>query len=230
MIWLGIDTSNQPLSIAIMNDEELLIEQVANVPINHSVRAMSTIEQIFKAIDYTPNQIDAIAVSEGPGSYTGVRIGVTIAKTLAWTLNKPLYGVSSLEVLATSHYSIESKIVCSFIDARRNNVYAGIYKVEKGQVSQVILRDGHYSFKELLDHLAEIESPIWVNSPDYQQYRELISEEQLQKMISLPPMFNVPRASQLIQLARIKGEGSQIHQFVPSYLRVTEAEANLKKK
>src|SRR6185312_10126528 len=97
MIWLGIDTANTPLSIAIVKDGELLAEENSAMAVNHSLRAMPAIEELLAKVSITPSAIDAIAVSEGPGSYTGVRIGVTIAKTLAWTLNKPLFGISSLK-------------------------------------------------------------------------------------------------------------------------------------
>src|SRR5699024_2535062 len=90
MIWLGIETSNVPLSIAVMNGDEVLAEEVMTTKVNHSVRAMSAVERVMAAAEVKPSDLDAIAVTEGPGSYTGVRIGVTIAKTLAWTLHVPL--------------------------------------------------------------------------------------------------------------------------------------------
>src|SRR5690606_20357531 len=90
------------LSVAVVRDGELLVEEISAMAVNHSLRAMPAIEELLAKAGLEPANIDAIAVSEGPGSYTGVRIGVTIAKTLAWTLGKPLVGVSSLKVLATN--------------------------------------------------------------------------------------------------------------------------------
>ena len=86
---------------------------------------MPAIEEIFTKVGMTPTEIDAIAVSEGPGSYTGVRIGVTIAKTLAWTLKKPLVGVSSLKAIAANGLFFDG-LICPIVDARRGNVYAGL--------------------------------------------------------------------------------------------------------
>ena len=100
--------------------------------INHSLRAMPAIEELFAKVGIAPTDIDAIAVSEGPGSYTGVRIGVTIAKTLAWTLGKPLIGVSSLKVLAANGLCILNGLICPLVDARRGNVYAGAYRIRTG--------------------------------------------------------------------------------------------------
>ena len=123
MIWLGIDTANTPLSVAIVKDGQLLVEENNAMAVNHSLRAMPAIEELFDKVGIAPADIDAIAVSEGPGSYTGVRIGVTIAKTLAWTLGKPLYGLSSLKVLAANVLYFEG-LICPLVDARRGNVYA----------------------------------------------------------------------------------------------------------
>ena len=118
MIWLGIETSNAPLSVAIVKDGKVLVEVVQNVKLTHSVGAMPAIEEVFTKASLQPADIDAIAVSEGPGSYTGVRIGVTMAKTLAWSLQKPLVGVSSLKALA-ANARIFNGIICSLFDARR---------------------------------------------------------------------------------------------------------------
>ena len=113
--------------------------------INHSLRAMPAIDEIFEKVGIAPSEIDAIAVSEGPGSYTGVRIGVTIAKTLAWTLKKPLIGVSSLKQLLQMDSSLNG-LICPIVDARRENVYAGAYEYKNGKLISVI-EDGHYELK-----------------------------------------------------------------------------------
>ena len=134
MIWLGIDTANTPLSVAIVKDGTILAEVNSSMAVNHSLRAMPAIEELFATVQMQPKDIDAIAVSEGPGSYTGVRIGVTIAKTLAWTLKKPLYGVSSLKVLAANAPYFNG-LICPIVDARRNNVYAGVYEFVNGGVN-----------------------------------------------------------------------------------------------
>jgi len=99
---LAIDTSNFALGVALLNGNQVVGEYITNVKKNHSVRAMPAIEKLMHDCDMKPVDLDKIVVAKGPGSYTGVRIGVTIAKTLAWTLNIPISGVSSLEVLAAN--------------------------------------------------------------------------------------------------------------------------------
>ena len=126
MNTLLIDTSNQPMSIALMKDEEVLAAKTTNNKTNHSVQLMPGIQELFTQCDLTKENIDAIIVAQGPGSYTGVRIGVTVAKTLAYALNVRLFGVSSLEALAaTTHQT--NQLIVPLYDARRDAVYAGVY-------------------------------------------------------------------------------------------------------
>lgn len=160
MIWLGIDTANAPLSVAIVKDGQLLAEENTSVAINHSLRAMPAIEEIFSKVNLSPSDVDAIAVSEGPGAYTGVRIGVTIAKTLAWTLEKPLKGVSSLKAIAMNGLFFNG-LICPVVDARRENVYAGVYESDNERLTSVI-EDGHYSLVELLALLHEYEGRFYL--------------------------------------------------------------------
>ena len=126
MIWLGIDTSQTPLSVAVVKDDQVLAEYKSSIKITHSIGTMPAIEELLKKVDIQPSELDAIAVANGPGSYTGVRIGVTIAKTLAWTLNIPIFSVSSLQLLAANAPYFPG-VVCTIMDARRGNVFAGIY-------------------------------------------------------------------------------------------------------
>lgn len=224
MIWLGIDTANTPLSIAIVQDGVLVLEENAGLAINHSLRAMPAIESLLEKAGFVPSEIDAIAVSEGPGSYTGVRIGVTIAKTLAWTLDKPLVGVSSLKALAANACYFNG-IICPVFDARRGNVYGAAYRLENGELVS-IFEDGHYSLDELLTFLEQQSSQVLFVGKDA-KIHEVVIEERLGERAELATLaFNLPRASSLIDLAIRSGENSEVHQFVPQYRRIAEAEAN----
>lgn len=224
MIWLGIDTANTPLSIAIVKDGEILVEENSSMAINHSLRAMPAIEEVFKKVNMTPSDIDTIAVSEGPGSYTGVRIGVTIAKTLAWTLNKPLVGVSSLKALATNCLFFEG-LLCPIVDARRSNVYAGAYRLENGKLVSVI-GDGHYSLGELIEKLKDYNCPVLFIGKDMVLHKSQLIDELADFAVFAPLQFNLPRASSLIYAAEQFEEEVDVHNFVPEYRRIAEAEAN----
>lgn len=224
MIWLGIDTANTPLSIAIVKDGELLAEETSAMAVNHSLRAMPAIEELLTKAGLIPADIDAIAVSEGPGSYTGVRIGVTIAKTLAWTLGKPLIGVSSLKVLAANAVFFNG-LICPIVDARRNNIYSGAYRWNAGQLTEVI-EDGHYSLEEFIRKLEQQEDPILFIGKDTKMHEQQIVERLGQGAIIAPFHVDMPRASSLLYIAAQSKKESDVHAFVPEYRRIAEAEAN----
>ncbi len=224
MIWLGIDTANKPLSIAIVKDGELLIEVNHSLAVNHSLGAMPAIEEIFAKAGLAPSMVDVIAVSEGPGSYTGVRIGVTIAKTLAWTLDKPLIGVSSLQALATNTFFFEG-LICPLIDARRSNVYAGVYRYQDGMLTSVI-EDAHYAIDELLSLLSQQKQPILFVGKDTALHEEELVKRLGKNAVIAPFHHHLPRASSLIYSAQQFDILSDVHTFVPSYRRIAEAEAN----
>lgn len=223
MIWLGIETANKPLSIAIVRDGQILAEIVQNVNLTHSITCMPAIEEVFRKTNLKPADIDAIAVSEGPGSYTGLRIGVTIAKTLAWTLKKPLVGVSSLKVLAGNAYLFNG-IVCPLFDARRNNVYAAAYN---GHELKTLIPEQHSSLEELLLQLKQYNEPILFVGVDVEKFKEEIQQALGEQAKFAPPSLRLPRASKLIELAEKEPLPAieTIHFFVPKYHRLAEAEA-----
>lgn len=224
MIWLGIDTANTPLSIAIVKDGKVLTEENTSMPINHSLRAMPAIEEAFERAKLKPADLDGIVVAEGPGSYTGVRIGVTIAKTLAWTLNKPLIGISSLQSLATNGLFFTG-LICPIVDARRKHVYAGVYQSKGGKLSSK-MEDQHIGFEALVNELNAWEAPILFIGPDIELYREELEERLGERAIIAPFQFNLPKASSLIYAAEQQDGSEDIHHFVPQYRRIAEAEAN----
>ena len=227
MIWLGIDTSNYPLSVAIVQDERILVEETTNLKLNHSIATMPTVEEVFRKAGLTPKDIDAIAVAEGPGSYTGIRIGVTVAKTLAWTLNKPLIGVSSIQSIAANSMRFNG-LICPIMDARRGNVYAGVYKSANDGTLSAELADGHYSLDDLLGQLQEMKEPVLFLGTDVSMHWEKISDLLGDWAVMGSVAENLPRASSLIYLASKQhiGEDENVHHFVPQYRRLAEAEAN----
>lgn len=228
MIWLGIDTANLPLSVAIVKDGVVLIEESSMMKVNHSLRAMPAVEEACRKAAISPGEIDAIAVSQGPGSYTGVRIGVTIAKTLAWTLGKPLYGVSSLQSLAMNG-QLFSGVICPLFDARRSNVYAGVYRAV-GETLACVIEDQHSSLVEILEQLKLLAEPVLFIGEDVALHAQVI-EEALGELAHFASfVVNVPRASSVIALAERLEQSEVMHSFTPEYKRITEAEANLVKK
>lgn len=224
MIYLGIDTSNSPLALALIEDDTVLIEETANLKINHSLTAMPAIEEMMKKAKVLPADLTHIAVAEGPGSYTGVRIGLTIAKTLAWSLKIPLHPVSSLKVLAANGQGFEG-LVCPIMDARRGTAFIGLYE---GIGLEPVLADQHSDVREFLLQIKRFDRPVLFTGVDVALHEALIVEV-LGEAAQFSGIQNrLPRASNLILLAQ-ESEDSAVHHAVPEYRRITEAEANYNK-
>ncbi|AVK86371.1 tRNA (adenosine(37)-N6)-threonylcarbamoyltransferase complex dimerization subunit type 1 TsaB [Lysinibacillus sp. B2A1] len=224
MIWLGIETANAPLSIAVVRDGQVIAEIVQNIKLTHSAGAMPAIEDVLARVNIKPSELDAIAVSEGPGSYTGVRIGVTLAKTLAWTLQKPLIGISSLKILAANAALYEG-FICPIFDARRNNVYTAVYK---GSKLEIIVDDYHDHIDGLLARLKTLGAPVLFVGADVAVFWSKIVEVLGADAHRAPFSYDLPRASETIRLASTKELPSvdAVHHFIPQYKRIAEAEAN----
>src|SRR5699024_1917395 len=127
----AIDTSNQLLGVAIMQNDTLLGEIITNIKKDHSSRLMHGIVGLMDDVGLVPEDINQIVVAKGPGSFTGTRIGITTAKTLAWALNIPIHSVSSLDAVAFNGAYFDGYI-CTFFDARRQTVYTSLLKWENG--------------------------------------------------------------------------------------------------
>jgi len=223
MIWLGIDTSNVPLTVAVVQDGQLVVEWTSSMKVTHSIGAMPSIEDVLKKANLVPGDLDAIAVSEGPGSYTGVRIGVTIAKTLAWSLKIPLVGVSSIQALA-GNATLFNGFICPIMDARRSHVFAGLYS----NSMESVIPDGHYAIEKIIESLLTKEGQILFVGKDVEIHWEYIQSVLGDKAIRAPFHADLPRASVVIDLAINKPllSHEDTHQFVPKYNRIAEAEAN----
>ncbi|WP_223596524.1 tRNA (adenosine(37)-N6)-threonylcarbamoyltransferase complex dimerization subunit type 1 TsaB [Neobacillus bataviensis] len=223
MTILAIDTSNYALGVSLLEENQVLGEYITNLKKNHSVRIMPAIQTLMKDCERVPGDLTKIVVAKGPGSYTGVRIGVTIAKTLAWTLNIPLVGISSLEILASGTGRYFDGYVSPLFDARRGQVYTGLYQFENGQLS-VVEQDQLVMAVDWAAKLAEMTKPILFVGNDLP-----IHQSKLEEIVGTKAFFasiteHNPRPSELALLGRNK-DGENVHTFVPNYIRLAEAEA-----
>jgi tRNA threonylcarbamoyladenosine biosynthesis protein TsaB len=222
---LAIDTSNQTLSVAVTDGNVVLGELTTNIKKNHSTRAMPAVDELMKKVQLKPIDLDRIVVAAGPGSYTGVRIGVTIAKTLAWTLKIPLVAVSSLEVIAQNGSYFDGA-VCPIFDARRGLVYTGLYKGGQSVENVTTLEeDRNILLKDWLQKLKQLKEKILFIGNDVAIHKEMIIEELQEQAVFAPYVLHNPRASQLAFIGATR-EPVDLHTFSPSYLRLVEAEAN----
>ena len=208
---LAFDTSSKALSLAILEDKQVLAETTINIKKNHSITLMPAIDFLMASLDWTPKDLDRIVVAEGPGSYTGLRIAVATAKTLAHTLNIELVGMSSLLALVPSQ---QEGLVVPIMDARRNNVYAGFYENAKP-----VMPEAHLSFAEVLEKVTDAEQVTFVGEvgPFVEQIQEHLPQASYQE--------SLPNAANLALWAWNK-KADSLHDFVPNYLKRVEAEEN----
>ena len=208
----AFDTSSKALTLAILEDETLLAQMTLNIKKNHSITLMPAIDFLMKSLDMKPTDLDRIVVSQGPGSYTGLRMAVATAKTLAHTLKIELVGVSSL--LALVPEQVEG-LVIPIMDARRNNVYAGFYKS-----GQAVRPEAHLPLAEVLEMAgAANQSVTFVGETT-------AFTEQIEA--ALPQAAIQPTLPDAAAVGRL-GLGlpaQSIHDFVPNYLKRVEAEEN----
>lgn len=223
MITLTIDTSNDILGIAILKDGVLVGQKVTQVNQDHSSRLMPAIVELLSTLNIKQTDLNQIIVAKGPGSFTGIRIGVTIAKSLAWALDIPVIGVSSLKALAYQG-ALTNKLICSFFDARRDNVFVGIYQMIDNKLV-TIEKDANVSFVDLDKKLKELNQPVILLSPHINKFRKLISEN-LNILSTIPAdVYHITNPSHLY-LAGLDEVQSDTHNLVPEYLRLSEAESN----
>lgn len=217
---LAFDTSNKPLSVAVVVDGKVLAHLESTEKRTHSVTILPDIKKALEQSDLDINDIDLIAVAKGPGSYTGVRIAVTVAKVLADTLSKKLVGVSSLELLAAN--GDKANILVPLMDARNDNAFAGVYQNSRDKFVSII-GDHHTSMEKLFESLKEYNEDQleFINATP--RLQELI-QNQFPNSKIITSENSLPDAAKLAQLAETKKPVSDIDDFIPTYLRLTQAE------
>lgn len=220
---LAIDTSNQPMTIAVMQDEQLIAEYTTDIKKNHSVQLMPAINQMLMDCKMTPQDLNLIAVGHGPGSFTGVRIGLTTAKTLAWSLSIPIVAVSSLEVLAYNGILFNG-LVCPFFDARRGQVYTGLYQAEGFEEMAPVKDEVNILLTDWLEELRASGEPILFISSQLSIHQEKIREVLGEQAVFSSLPVHLPSAGMLAHIA-LKKETTPIHALTPNYLRLAEAES-----
>lgn len=218
---LAIDTSTYTLGVALSEGEQVLGEYITTLNKNHSLRVMPAIEALMKECDVKPADLEKIVVAKGPGSYTGVRIGVTIAKTLAWSLNIPLASVSSLAVLAAAA-RFAPAYIAPLLDARRGRVYTGLYRLEDGKLENV-KEDQNIALKEWCCQLEELDQEVLFTGPDVLLHKEVIQELLGNRALLKGDFSSSPRPSDLLYLG-LNEPAVDLHSFVPNYIRLAEAE------
>lgn len=206
---LFIDTAAYNRIVAISDGKTEIIRKMEKNDLDLSSRMLPMIEETLKEANLTSKDIDTIFVVTGPGSFTGIRIGVTIAKTWAWTFNKKIIPVSELELLATTEF--EGDYIVPYIDARRDYGYTGIYD----QNGNSILADAHISKTSLLNQIPKDKNVVFASFDE----------------IDVPYLVIKPEVDIMKFIHRhLSDSGVNPHECNPNYLKRTEAEENLEKR
>ena len=221
---LAFETSAKAASVALMERGKLLGEAYQNTGLTHSQTLMVMAEDLLKACNLTPKDVEAVAVAAGPGSFTGVRIGVAAAKGFAWGGELPCYGVSTLEAMARNLGVWEGYVVPA-MDARRSQVYTAIFHAEKGILTRVE-EDMAISLEELKEKIKNFSEPVFlVGDGALLCYNTLLEEV---PGLVLPPEHRmhqraagVALTAQVMMDAGDPGNGAEL---TPNYLRLSQAE------
>lgn len=224
MLILAFETSAKAASVALLEDDRLLGECYQNTGLTHSQTLLIMAEDLLKQCGRAVSDITAVAVAAGPGSFTGVRIGVAAAKGFAWGACLPCYGVSTLEAMAES-LGIWEGLVCPCMDARRNQVYNALFDCRQGKLEK-LREDRAIALSELKADLLGRSGPIFlVGDGAALAYRNLSGEV---PNLVLPPEHRVHQRAVGVALlaaeqiaAGAAGDGNAL---TPNYLRLSQAE------
>ena len=224
MLVLAFETSAKAASVALFDGDTLLGESYQNTGLTHSQTLMVMAEDMLKAAGKTVENIGAVAVAEGPGSFTGVRIGVAAAKGFAWGQELPCYGVSTLEAMAET-LGIWQGYICPVMDARRSQVYNALFYVNQGIITRV-KEDRAIALAALKADLEQIDGPIYlVGDGAVLTYKTLAPE--IPNLI-LPPEHRMHQRAVGVALLAAKkidaGEPGDGNGLTPNYLRLSQAE------
>ncbi len=228
---LALDSSGLTASVAVAEDDTLLAEYTVNYKKTHSQTLLPMLDEVAKMIELDLCSIDAIAVAGGPGSFTGLRIGSTTAKGLGLALDKPLVSVPTVDALACNLYGC-SGLICPIMDARRDQVYTGIYRFEAGAL-KVVRAQEPLGIEELIKVLNPMGETVTFLGDGVPVFREKIQELLQLPFQFAPANLNRQHASAVavlaMQYAR-EGKLQTAAEHAPEYLRPSQAERERAKK
>lgn len=225
MKLLAIDSSGLVASVAIVTEEAMLAEYTVNYKKTHSQTLLPMLDEIVKMVELDLSEVDAIAVTAGPGSFTGLRIGSATAKGLGLALGKPLVAVPTVDCLAYNLYGTE-KLICPMMDARRDQIYTGLYEF-RGNEFIVLLEQRAVSVDEMIEDINRTGRETIFLGDGFPIHKERLQEKLEVGYDYAPVHLNRQRAGSvgalgLIYYQRNRTENPCEHQ--PVYLRMSQAE------
>jgi len=220
---LSIDTTSPCGSVALMEDAGLLAEWNSESHRTHSERLLPAVDFLLKSQEMTILDVDAYAVAAGPGSFTGIRIGLSLIKSFALASGKPVAAVSTLEALAVKLMPHRNRLICPMLDARKGEVFGALFERRKQDLKEIIPQ-GAYMPDRLLSLLPAHRIISFIGS-GARLYRErIIGYFEDKARFSARSVFIAFEIGQLGYLKLRKGEGTDFRKAKPLYFRKSQAE------
>ena len=222
---LGLDSSGLVASVAIVEGNDLKGEYTVNYKKTHSQTLLPMLDEVAKMIELDLNSVDAIAVSGGPGSFTGLRIGSATAKGLGLALNKPLIHIPTVDALAYNLVG-HRDLVCPLMDARRNQTYTGLYRFN-GNEMEIAEPQCAVGIDEIIEKINNIGQPVVFLGDGVAVFESYIRENCKVPFTFAPAHMNKQRAGAVAALGELyyeQGKTDTAAEHKPDYLRLSQAE------
>ncbi|HIE52797.1 MAG TPA: tRNA (adenosine(37)-N6)-threonylcarbamoyltransferase complex dimerization subunit type 1 TsaB [Armatimonadetes bacterium] len=230
MTILGMETSTPLASVAVLSAQGLLGEVSFRCHQTLAQRLILCLQQLLAEIGLTVADLEGIAVSRGPGSFTSVRVGMATAKGLAQALSLPLVGVSALDALAMGLPDGEAILLCPLLKAPKRHFYTALYQREAPDAVRRVAPYALLSLEELALRLMEREQPVLVGGPLTEEERIQLQEHSGVAIHWAPTSLSLPRAALVAELGRqrlMKGERDELFRLLPLYVKPSEPEEKL---
>lgn len=225
MLVLGIEAATPVAGVALVRDNVLLAERMVNNKKTHSINLLPMIKAILEEAGVVPGDLQGIAVSSGPGSFTGIRIGMSTAKTLAQVWGLPVAGINTLETLAQPFTGCGG-LVCPVLNARKNEVYFALYRLQAGAV-EVVMEPGAMDPSGLAQTLSKLDQPVVFTGDALFEYSDLFCRLMGAKALFASGSSSLPRGAAVAELGvrEFKAcRGVDPLLLLPTYIRLSEAE------
>ena len=220
MLILAFESSAKAASAALLKDGKLLSQYTQCSGLTHSRTLLPMGEDMLKNAELTLGDVDLLAVAHGPGSFTGIRIGVSMVKGLAWALDKPCVGVSTLEAMAW-HGLAAGGLVCPVMDARRSQVYNALFSIENGRPVR-LTEDRPISLEELAQELQSYDWPAYLVGDGAEMSYAYLTDKGVDCVLA-PENLRMQSAWGVAMAAKDKEPGTA-DSLLPVYLRLSQAE------
>lgn len=222
---LALDTSTNVATVAILEDDVIIGEYSCNKGKTHSQRLMPMIQSLLEKVGLSATDMDAFAASIGPGSFTGLRIGVTTVKAMAFAAEKPVISIHTLDALAYN-LTMSEALICPIIDARNSQVFTAVFRFINGKLERLTDYLGIH-INELVDIIRPMEGEVVLLGDACNMHKDYFTLELGERVSIAPPNIALAKASSVAVLARnafLEGKLENCYDMVPFYLRKSQAE------